>query len=227
VEGVPSKTVFFPSPLNCLESRPCINKTILLLKVLTQIPSPAARAKSRLAPTPESFTSANFFVKARSRTNVTHSNALVLLFFTAVKFCMHVRRVAFRQLTHRCQLYRQTPLRCHSTSSPSFEKPTRPPQPYTYEKPTSRQSWLTRQVKKSPWGTKLFLGLSTMLGYGSVKQIAARRTHAIYEQICSSKAEEDRTFWQDSEFSEFLSLPFAKLFLESFCASLKDESNFR
>jgi len=34
------------------------------------------------------------------------------------------------------------------------------------------------------------------MGYGSTKQVAGRRTLAMYEQVCAIKASEDRVFWQ-------------------------------
>lgn len=47
---------------------------------------------------------------------------------------------------------------------------------------------------------KLFLNMMSVFGYGSVKQIAARRALNIYDQHCSGKAEEEKEFWRDGEF---------------------------
>ena len=40
-----------------------------------------------------------------------------------------------------------------------------------------------------------FLKVFGALGYGSSKQIAARRALALYEQLCAGRAEEDSVFW--------------------------------
>ena len=59
------------------------------------------------------------------------------------------------------------------------------------------QSWLTRQVKASPTAKKAFLGMATLLGYNSAKQVAARRAHAMYQQLCAVRGDEDKLFWQE------------------------------
>jgi hypothetical protein len=136
---------------------------------------------------------------------------------------MHVRRIAQRHFTPHRRLPRQGPLRCHSTPPPSSEKPIGPSQPYHFERPVSRPSWLTRQVKQSPWAVNLFLNLSSVLGYGSAKQVAGRRTLAMYEQICSRKAEVDRHFWQIGESRCSTLLPFRGPLFRACCAISKHE----
>ena len=42
---------------------------------------------------------------------------------------------------------------------------------------------------------KVFLKTFGALGYGSSRQVAARRALALYEQLCAGRAEEDREFW--------------------------------
>jgi len=44
---------------------------------------------------------------------------------------------------------------------------------------------------------RAFLKVFGALGYGSSKQIAARRALALYEQLCAGRAEEDRAFWAE------------------------------
>ncbi|KAF8267884.1 hypothetical protein EI94DRAFT_1579492 [Lactarius quietus] len=76
-------------------------------------------------------------------------------------------------------------------------KPTPgPTQPYQHAKaPPPEQSWLTRKLKQSPTAMKVFLNVFGVLGYGSSRQVAARRALALYEQLCAGRAEEDREFW--------------------------------
>jgi hypothetical protein len=40
-----------------------------------------------------------------------------------------------------------------------------------------------------------FLKIFGALGYGSSRQIAARRALALYEHLCTGRAEEDSAFW--------------------------------
>ena len=39
----------------------------------------------------------------------------------------------------------------------------------------------------------------TGLGYGSPKQVAARRAFFMYEYLCSTRAAEDKQFWLNGE----------------------------
>lgn len=79
--------------------------------------------------------------------------------------------------------------------------PTGPAKPYHHEKPPPPPpTWLTVQLRKNPLAMKLFLNMMSVFGYGSVKQIAARRALNIYDQHCSGKAEEEKEFWRDGEF---------------------------
>lgn len=43
----------------------------------------------------------------------------------------------------------------------------------------------------------VFLGVTNVLGYGSPKQVAGRRSFAIYEQLCA-RADEDHIFWRQA-----------------------------
>lgn len=79
--------------------------------------------------------------------------------------------------------------------------PTGPTKPYHHEKPPPPPpTWLTVQLRKNPLAMKLFLNMMSIFGYGSQKQIAARRALNIYDQHCSGKAEEEKEFWRDGEF---------------------------
>jgi hypothetical protein len=82
-------------------------------------------------------------------------------------------------------------------ASVSVPKPTPgPTKPYEHEKaPKREQSWLTRKLKQSPIAMRAFLRVFGALGYGSSRQIAARRARALYEQLCAGRVEEDRPFW--------------------------------
>ncbi|KZT03084.1 uncharacterized protein LAESUDRAFT_684475 [Laetiporus sulphureus 93-53] len=70
-----------------------------------------------------------------------------------------------------------------------------PSPPATSQKPP--RSWLTRKLEKSPAAKNAFLTLAKLLGYGSSRQISARRSFAMYEQLCVITPDEDRAFWQD------------------------------
>lgn len=69
--------------------------------------------------------------------------------------------------------------------------------------PESEQqaSWLTRKVESSPAAKKVFLGLAKALGYGSPKQLAARRAFVLYEKIAATRPEGDVAFWQNGAVS--------------------------
>jgi hypothetical protein len=78
------------------------------------------------------------------------------------------------------------------------EKPSTAPTSttqYKHSKPPPRRSWLTEKVRASPAARSFFLGLATVLGYNSRKQVAARRSLALYERVCVVKADEEREFW--------------------------------
>jgi hypothetical protein len=42
---------------------------------------------------------------------------------------------------------------------------------------------------------RAFLKVFGAMGYGSSRQIAARRALALYEQLCAGRAQEDRRYW--------------------------------
>ena len=58
-------------------------------------------------------------------------------------------------------------------------------------------SWLTRTVLSSPKAQTLFLQLSRLLGYNSVKEVAGRRALFMYQDLCSSRADEEAEFWRN------------------------------
>lgn len=46
---------------------------------------------------------------------------------------------------------------------------------------------------------KAFTAVTNILGYGSPKQIAARRALLLYQHLCCVRAEEQREFWLHGE----------------------------
>jgi cytochrome b pre-mRNA-processing protein 3 len=56
---------------------------------------------------------------------------------------------------------------------------------------------VVQRIRANPVAFKIVRALSRALGYGSTKQVAGRRTLAMYEQVCAIKASEDRVFWQE------------------------------
>jgi hypothetical protein len=101
-------------------------------------------------------------------------------------------------LTRLPQLHAHT-IRPYASAPAPAPKPTPgPSKPYQHEKePTREPSWLTRKLKQSPMAKRAFLKVFGALGYGSSKQIAARRALALYEQLCSGRADEDSAFWAE------------------------------
>jgi cytochrome b pre-mRNA-processing protein 3 len=65
--------------------------------------------------------------------------------------------------------------------------------------PAQQPSWLTRQIESSPAAKNAFLGIAKVLGYGSPKQLAARRAFVLYEKIAAMKPDEDKAFWLNGE----------------------------
>ncbi|KAF8470447.1 hypothetical protein DFH94DRAFT_771298 [Russula ochroleuca] len=98
------------------------------------------------------------------------------------------------------QLHAHT-LRSYASASapaPAPKLTPGPTKPYQHEKGLTREpSWLTRKLKQSPTAMRVFLKVFGALGYGSLRQIAARRALALYEQLCTGRAEEDSAFWTE------------------------------
>ena len=91
----------------------------------------------------------------------------------------------------RCtrHLSNQAPKAATSPSAPTTTRPVKK------QPPPPQKSWLTRKVETSPAARSAFLAFTNFLGYGSPKQLAGRRTFAIYEQICATTPDRDREFW--------------------------------
>ena len=89
------------------------------------------------------------------------------------------------------------PIRTYASTPTQKPKPTLDPtKPYQHEREPSREpSWLTRKLKQSPMAMRIFLRVFGALGYGSSRQIAARRASALYQQLCTGRADEDSAFW--------------------------------
>ena len=87
--------------------------------------------------------------------------------------------------------------RCITTKIPQIPQP----------KPSNhapKKSWLTRKVEESPMWRALFFQFTNLIGYGSPKQLAGRRSFVLYDEICAVKPDEDRAFWQDGEFALYI-----------------------
>lgn len=94
------------------------------------------------------------------------------------------------------QLHAHTIRPYASTPAPAPKPTSEPTKPYQHEKEPSREpSWLTRKLKQSPMAMRVFLRVFGALGYGSPRQVAARRASALYQQLCTCRAEEDSAFW--------------------------------
>jgi len=107
------------------------------------------------------------------------------------KHAVAVYRVAFRAQQLR---------RLATAPPPSgTPQPTPSSQPYRHEKAEPERSWVVQKIRANPISFKIVRALGRAMGYGSMKQVAGRRTLAMYEQVCAIKASEDRVFWQEGE----------------------------
>ncbi|CAL1699786.1 unnamed protein product [Somion occarium] len=92
-------------------------------------------------------------------------------------------------------------IRTVSTAPKPAPKPapvTGPTTPYSHQKPPPPpQTWLTKVLRENPTAMRAFLRISSLLGYGSKKQLAGRRALAMYELLCTRRADEEKDFWQD------------------------------
>jgi hypothetical protein len=103
----------------------------------------------------------------------------------------HLQAFLFRPPMLNARLARSLPTkmplpcrRCQSRSNP-------PPPPAA--------NWLTQTVRSSPLATKWLLSMGNLLGYNSAKQVAARRSLLIYENICVPRADEEAKFWKNGK----------------------------
>ncbi|KAH9066244.1 hypothetical protein EDB87DRAFT_1776196 [Lactarius vividus] len=107
-----------------------------------------------------------------------------------------MQRAILRPLRHPLCTQRNAYILRSYVSAPAPKPTPGPTKPYQHEKaPLPEQSWLTRKLKQSPTAMRVFLKVFGALGYGSSRQVAARRALALYEQLCTGRAEEDREFW--------------------------------
>jgi hypothetical protein len=106
-----------------------------------------------------------------------------------------MQRVILRP-SHPIRIRQFSPALRSYASAPAPKPTPGPTKPYQHEKaPSPEQSWLTRKLKQSPTAMRAFLKIFGALGYGSSRQVAARRALALYQQLCAGRAEEDREFW--------------------------------
>ena len=111
---------------------------------------------------------------------------------------MHIQRLAQKRVfvAYRVASRPQQLRRLATAPPPETPQPTPSSKPYRHEKAEPERSWLVQKIRANPVAFKTIRALSRALGYGSTKQVAGRRTLAMYEQVCAVKASEDRVFWQ-------------------------------
>ena len=113
---------------------------------------------------------------------------------------MYTQRLTRRHVVAAYRgVFRAQQLRCLVTTPPPPEIPQPPPKPYRYEKAEPKRSWAVQKIRANPTALKIVQALGRAMGYGSTKQVAGRRTLAMYERVCAFKASEDRVFWQEGE----------------------------
>ena len=94
-------------------------------------------------------------------------------------------------------------------------KPPQKPQPKLLNHMPLKRSWLTRKVEESLMWRTLFFKITDLIGYGSPKQMAGRRSFILYDKVCAVKPDDDRAFWQDGESNTCYS-PFGATGLRTF-----------
>lgn len=103
--------------------------------------------------------------------------------------------VCAHRVASRAQQFRRL-----ATAPPPPETPQpNPSKPYRYEKAEQERSPVVQKIRANPIAFKIVQALGRVMGYGSTKQVAGRRTLAMYEQVCAVKASEDRVFWEEGE----------------------------
>jgi len=115
---------------------------------------------------------------------------------------MHVQRFTRKHIVVACRVAsRAQQLRRLATAPPSPKTPQFTPssQPYRHEDAEPERSWVAQKIRTIPIAFKIVRALGRAMGYGSTKQVAGRRTLAMYEQVCAIKASEDRVFWQEGD----------------------------
>src|SRR6266511_1475084 len=96
-----------------------------------------------------------------------------------------------------CSVFLRRGARCLATRSqkPKIDLSSRAKLTSLPEK-NQEKTWLTRRVEASPVTRNLFFAVTNLLGYGSTKQVAGRRTFAIYKRIAARAPDQEREFWQ-------------------------------
>jgi len=113
---------------------------------------------------------------------------------------MYAQRLTQRHVVAACRVVSRTQRFRRLATAPT---PPEAPQPtpssklYQYGKAEPERSWVVQRIRANPIAFKIVRALGRALGYGSTKQVAGRRTLAMYEQVCAVKASEDRAFWQE------------------------------
>lgn len=111
---------------------------------------------------------------------------------------MYAQRLTRRNVVAACRAASraQQLRRLVTVPPPEAPQPTPSPKPYRYEKAEPERPWAVQKIRANPTALKIVRALGRAMGYGSTKQVAGRRTLAMYEQVCATKASEDRVFWK-------------------------------
>lgn len=67
-------------------------------------------------------------------------------------------------------------------------------------KPASREAkpnFLSRYLMRNPGAMRAFIKMTNIVGYGSPRQLAARRALVLYERLCAARPEEEMDFWRN------------------------------
>jgi hypothetical protein len=104
--------------------------------------------------------------------------------------------VAAYRVASRAQQLRRLASAPPPAPPPKTPQPAPPSKSYRYEKAEPERSWVVQKIRANSTALNFVRALGRAMGYGSTKQVAGRRTLAMYEQVCAIKASEDRVFWQ-------------------------------
>ncbi|KAJ7232787.1 hypothetical protein B0H12DRAFT_1028863 [Mycena haematopus] len=63
--------------------------------------------------------------------------------------------------------------------------------------PERPPTWLTRKLLENPKSLERFIKVTNALGMGSPRVRATNRTFVLYERVCSIKADQEKSFWQE------------------------------
>jgi cytochrome b pre-mRNA-processing protein 3 len=81
-----------------------------------------------------------------------------------------------------------------TTASTSALSTPPPSKPAALEAPPN---FISRYLMQNPRAMRAFIKMTNLFGYGSPRQLAARRALVLYERLCAGRPEEEMDFWRN------------------------------